>query len=218
MLARAALVALISVACFTQQSVEASPITFDFTGNFGMASNGTSTPFSGSFTINGNPTVTNGGPNPYGPYPYVSEEGSDVSLTVNMGGQVFNFANTASQPNNSMLLVEVQPTVPGTPNTPLETEFLIKGSSMTLGANFALTVYSPGVAQLTNLSSFNFNLYNASVEASDISGVGYTFQGGITSIEIVSNPEPGTLAIFAVLALTGLVYQRRRRLSRGATQ
>ena len=79
MLNRLSFIIAVSIVLSSQQIVGASPVTYDFTGTLNQPVDG-STTFTGSFTINANPTV-----NPVA-NPYVAEDGSDVSLSVNLGG------------------------------------------------------------------------------------------------------------------------------------
>jgi hypothetical protein len=78
MLARLSLGIVVSIVLGIQQTAGASPITYDFTGS---NVNG-SQQISGSFTINADPIV------PFVGAQSVTENGSDVSITVNAGGHV----------------------------------------------------------------------------------------------------------------------------------
>jgi len=79
MLNRLSFIIAVSIVLSSQQIVGASPVTYDFTGTLNQPVDG-STTFTGSFTINANPTVN------LVANPYVAEDGSDVSLSVNLGG------------------------------------------------------------------------------------------------------------------------------------
>jgi len=87
MLNRLSFIIAVSIVLSSQQIVGASPVTYDFTGTLNQPVDG-STTFTGSFTINANPTVN------LVANPYVAEDGSDVSLSVNLGGHTINYVNT----------------------------------------------------------------------------------------------------------------------------
>jgi hypothetical protein len=208
MLARLSVAFVVSIALISPQTVGASPITFDFTGALGpnVQPVDGSRQFSGSFTINGDPTVN---PGSYA----VSEGGSDVSITLNVGGQVINFVNSPQSPNTSANFYVTQVTLQEKTGPVLEDEFLVSGvtpsGSSTLYFNFSF--FSPATDnQLGNLRNFSLPLDSSSVNLEVSSG---TFQGPlgtITSIQLVSAPEPSMLAVFAVLGIAAMAHGRRR--------
>ena len=105
----AAAVALSALLCFPQ-CLPASPITFAFSGTLLEPVNGSST-FSGFFTVNSNP-------NPQTGFSSVTEQGSDVSATLNIGGQVIDYANTPQNTQFVEAMVNTQEGIPieGTPS------------------------------------------------------------------------------------------------------
>ncbi len=73
------------------------------------------------------------------------------------------------------------------------------------------TIFSslpPG--EVANLRSFNFSGASGLAGAAD--SLGGSYDGTITSIELVSTPEPSTLVIFAVFGIA-VILQRRYRKS-----
>ncbi len=190
----------------TQSTGLADPITYDFSGQFNQPFNG-STQISGSFTFNPNPTL--------GGYSYVSETGSDVSITVNAGGQVYNFVNDPQNPFTSATVnADVVPAQYSPPGES-EVEIAVLGAmeSGNLLASFGMTFYSPGGLELLqNLRNFNYVLNTSSVSL-QVTSQG-TLEGGygsVTSIELVSTPEPSTLALFAVFGIAAMVHRSLRR-------
>ncbi len=223
MLTRMYLLAAIAVVCFTQKSVEASALTYDFTGAFAEPLNG-STQFSGSFTINGNPPVA-----VQAGTPYVSEGGSDVSLTVNMGGQVFNFVNNSQNYTTAWMTGDTVVPQAGSGTGPASNSSWVEfslGGAYQLSPNvatFAITFYDYGTAAtsqaaqiLGNLGTFNFDPGSSSVYTTvGAQGVNGWAEGQITSLTLVSAPEPSALAVFAVLGLGGAIGKHHRRRRRG---
>jgi hypothetical protein len=180
--------------------VSAGPITYDFTGTLSQPVAGTQT-FSGSFTINGNPTVAPGSPG-------VTENGSDVALTLNLGGQVIQYVNTARDPSYVTADAVIVPTwlevPPGSPTI----GFSVSGGNNGGTYPFSMRFSSPGGAdQLTNWGSLSFPLYTSLVYLSDSPGGPLGVEGVITSIEAVSAPEPSNLISFVVLGTLAWAYQ-----------
>jgi len=207
MLARLSLAIVVSIALSTQRTAGASPITYDFAGTFGGQSLNGISQFNGSFTINGDPTVGSSGS--------VAEGGSDVSLTVNMGGQVYNFVNQQNPVIVASFTAGESPAWIANPTGPPQDEAIVSGaiqSGNSLVA-FGMSFYSPAaVDQLANLRNFSFPLGTSSVYVTDTSGGSYQeAEGTITSIELVSTPEPSTLAVFAVLGIAAMVHRRQKR-------
>ncbi len=215
MLARRAFACAFLIGLGPLPFVAASPITFDFTGilnpSVSLPINGTYQ-ISGSFTINSNP--------PAGPTTIpgngieLTENGSNVSLTVNAGGQTFNFINTSQNPDIATFNAIVWP--PGSPSNPTTgpfNEIQVAGSQQ-IGpklTSFSMSFYNPGAttffanpgssAYVPGSSTFNFTVSTNSVVDAGGSGV-------FSSINAV--PEPSTLIVFAVLGMTALVHGRRR--------
>jgi hypothetical protein len=198
------------------QPAWASPITFDFTGTLKAPINGTEQ-LSGSFTINGDPTPTGW------PYPLtsVNENGSDVSITVNMGGQVFHFDNGQNPLTTASFTTGPSPTwiMQGLSGPPQASTWIGGGTSSSdgsPGAEFGMTFYSPALLNLTNLRDLSLPLGSGSVyvtTSSSIYGIGVAVGGDVTSIELVPTPapEPSTLAIFAALGIATMAYRHRSR-------
>jgi hypothetical protein len=207
MLARLSFAIVVLIAHGAQQTVGASPITYDFTGTFGgQAVNGVSQ-FNGSFTINGDPTVSSSGS--------VNESGSDVSVTVNMGGQLFNFVNQQNPDVVATFIAGELPTWIANPTGLPQDQAFVYGATQSGNPiiTFGMSFYSPAAAdQLANLRNFSFPTGTSSVYVTDTSGTSYQWaEGSITSIDLVSTPEPSTLAVFAVLGIAAMVHRRQRR-------
>jgi hypothetical protein len=232
----------------------ADPVTYNFTGTLNQPMNGTNQ-FSGSFTFNADPsqssvggivitqttisTATNGvsvaQPAAYGfeaasaGTPAIAEFGNDVSLTVNIGGQVLNFANTAANPFLATFQASMQtfPTQQGQPTTPPLDNISINGvsTSFSPGNSFSNNSFNmsfsvrpttlfenlaPG--QIVNFGNFNFATTFQGLGAADSAGGSYS--GTLTSIELVSAPEPGTFAVFGMMGIAaGLsrVYRKKSK-------
>jgi hypothetical protein len=134
----------------------ADPITFNFAGTLTQPMNG-SNQFSGSFTINADPTAANIGflgTNGQGILSFsptepqsnpverreIAEYGGDVSITVNVGGQTLNYVNTAQNPTLATFSAgAVQLGNNLTPNTPLTDLVSVWGNSMTKNAGNSFT-------------------------------------------------------------------------------
>jgi len=212
MLARPSLAIVVSMALLAPRAIEASPITYDFAGTFNQPVNG-SNQFSGSFTIDSNPTVPialpswdSGG---------VGENGSDVSLTVNMGGQTVNFVNTSQNPENATFQAAVIGSgMTGASAPPVSVDFTLQGY---LGTNnpigLSLNFSHPGTdLQLADIGNLNSPSFTASVVATNPPGApSQSVNGSLTSIEQVPAPEPSTLAVFAVMAIAAMAHRRFRR-------
>jgi PEP-CTERM motif len=207
MLNRVALAVAVLVLISTPRIAVASPITYDFTGTLNQPVDGATT-FNGSLTFNATPT---GSEVPIAGYS-VSETGSDVSLTVNVGGQVMNFSNSPQNPHISLMVsADVEPNQPLT-----TTEFSVYGGndggatgSGTTGT-FFLSFYDVGLGAVpSNLANLPLPVQGEDTELT----VGSSSSvGTLTSIEVASAPEPSTLAVFAGLGLAALVRRRCGRL------
>ena len=202
---RLALAAAILLAA--PRMVAANPITYDFSGTFSQPFDG-STAFSGSATFNATPTPQDATWDGAG----WNETGSDVSLTLNAGGQVFNFGNS---PQDTFVgaRVSVGPSSPlGTlPSLELSLFGYAGASGIGTSTTFEVTMYSYGIGTVPpNLASLSFPVYTSTVVLQELSegtisgGVG----GALTSFEMVSTPERSTLVIFASLGIAALVHQR----------
>jgi hypothetical protein len=84
MLTRLAPSIVVAIVCCTLPATFASPITYDFTGTFRGGTVNGSNQITGSFTINADPILGSTASS-------LTESGSDVSITVNAGGQTFNW-------------------------------------------------------------------------------------------------------------------------------
>ncbi len=186
------------------QSLQASPITFAFTGTLLEPVNGSSS-FSGFFTVESNP-------NPPPGITSVTQQGADVSATLNIGGQVINYANTTPDSLFVQAMVNAQPGLPilNGPNVST-TEFGLFGGDSTGPNRFDITLYNPGVNDwLTNLATLSlpaihsdsFFFSNASGDPDDV--------GSITSLTLVPAPEPAMIVVYlAILAGLGLRFGAR---------
>ena len=197
----AAALSILVLAC-TQQMVWASPVTFDFTGTLLQPIDGSST-FSGSFTVNPNPTVQPGTGS-------AAEFGADVSAVLTLGGQSTNFVNTPQYPQLVQVLVNTQAGEfwPGT-GAPT-TEFALLGALSAGTPRFAITLYTPGGSNLlTNLANLTLPaIHSDSIDVADNSGGngGGTVEsvGGLTSLTLVTAPEPATILVYLAV-IAGLV-------------
>jgi hypothetical protein len=177
MLARLASVLVLSVLLIAPRPAGALPITFDFAGTLSTPINGATT-FTGSTTINGDPTITN--PNGFeglSVNAMAAESGSDVSITVNVGGQVYTFANSPQNPStqatfNAFNILQGI----GNPNGTPTVESMWKGSVQSGGnvqQSFGMNFYdtnSNGVASLRNLRNMTFPPDTSSVNLQVTSG------------------------------------------------
>jgi PEP-CTERM motif len=218
MFTRLSLAVAVSILFLSQRPAGADPLTYDFTGVFQGAGVNGSRQLSGSFTIDSNPTPSS--------YDSSTENGSSVSITVNAGGQVYNFVNTLQNPNIAAFTAYNWPT--GSPPNPTNNsliEYMWQGSTPSLGSavNFSMTFYDAGGSPqlLSNVTNFNYVLPSGSFNFGG-TAVGST-QGGvgsITSISQVATPEPSTLVTFAMLGIAALArrgFKRRLAACRPAT-
>jgi len=214
---RASFLMIATTVFFIGNSAEAGPITFAFTGNLPDPLNGVNS-FSGSFTINGDSR-------PSGSYPYssVNQGGSDASITVNMGGQVYHFDNEHGPHTTALFETGPSPTwirqdQSGSP----QAETMIYGNTSSTdgkspGASFGMTFYTPTPLDLANLQGLSLPPGSGSVYVVTTSpgGLGYAASGTVTSTWLVPTPtptpEPSTLAVFATLGFAAMAYVRRSR-------
>jgi hypothetical protein len=186
------------------QSLCASPITFAFNGTLLEPVNGSST-FSGLFTVNSNP-------NPQPGFTSVTEQGTDVAATLNIGGQLINYTNTPQNTEFVDAMVNAQPglLVLNGPNVS-STEFGLFGGSSSGPNQFAITLYTPAVNDwLTNLATLTLPaIHSDSFFFADASGDSDDY-GTITSLTLVPAPEPATILVYlAILAGLGLRFGAR---------
>jgi len=169
MLNRLSFIIAVSIVLSSQQIVGASPVTYDFTGTLNQPVDG-STTFTGSFTINANPTVN------LVANPYVAEDGSDVSLSVNLGGHTINYVNTPQLSDSATFQLtwyspsSVQSFFVETPGvTALPTlEFSVQGrGNITFGMGFDKP---GGVEQLSNLRDISFPLNSSDSTGLQVGG------------------------------------------------
>ncbi len=215
---------------------QADPITYSFSGNFDQPLNG-ATQFSGSFTFNPNPGRSDIGaivvsqstpsegvaqhtaygfwpdPSP-GSTPTTSEFGNEISLTVNMGGQTFHYANTPQNEFSTTLMAWFDRTYFTHGNLPPTDDMVIMGvtNKFTPGwgdsnNSFQLIFRGPPDAFYSNLSPGqvanlgNLDLASSVVGVTAVGSSGGYYFGKITSIEEVPAPEPGMLLVFAFLCV-----------------
>jgi hypothetical protein len=214
MLNRLSFIIAVSIVLSSQQIVGASPLTYDFTGTLNQPVDG-STTFTGSFTINANPTVWSSATVNPPDFPVMSgvfESGSDVSLTVNLGGQMINYVNTPQFPGSARFslttwsdLMNMSPGLPGLAGPFVE--FTVGGVAN--GGNFFSMIFEcpGGGEQLSNLRGVSFPLNTSYVTLYDSSSNQWA-AGSITSIEAVSVPEPSALVVSAILGIAGMAYRR----------
>ena len=184
---------------------------------------------SGSFTINGDPTVPPGASPTGSPWntTLLSEGGSDVSLTVNLGPssgwQVLNYSNSPSNPWAAQANVSVGYPGGSTSDTLLAVTGLASdnnGSSY----KFSVDLLVPAAkASLANLRTFGTPLMNVALPGGT-SDWGYSVDpylvesrsGTLTSVRIVSTPEPSSIVIFTAIAVAAMIQARRGRPGRFA--
>ncbi len=204
--------------------VTAGPITYDFSGTLPWPVYGTQQ-FTGSFTINANPVVVGSGDNGF------KENGSDVSITLDVGGHTISFANTPQNPNVAQLIVDQiwSSTVIGASSdlvivtgggqTTPGSDPILTGFGLRFG-NSADTLFSnlkAGQLATINMQNFDFST------AQDSSGIplgaaeanygsaGTWVPATLTSVEAASVPEPSSVIVLAVLGIGAMVYERRHR-------
>ena len=205
MLNRLAFAAAMTVLISAPQLVVADPITYDFIGTLSQPADGVTT-FSGSLTFNAIPTgadVSPGGA-------YVTEAGSEVSLSLNLGGQVFDFQNNALYSPATLFLEKL----PGPYDESAQPSVLFSVFTSSSQFGFWMKFVSPATNIPTNLATLSLPPSTSSVDiVTNNPGQGYVqSQGVISSIELVpSVPEPGTLAIFAALGVSAMWRTRRSR-------
>ena len=210
MLARLSFALVISSVLLAPQRIGASPITYDFAGTLSQPIDG-ATQFSGSFTIDTNPnqvvdTIWDNA-SAFG------EDGSEVALTIRLGGQTMNYINTPQNPETVTLLGETGVNI-AVPPPPQNVYFGLGTQSQANDRlTFSLQFTRPGSdLELADLARLSSPMFTSSVSVSyDSAGQTQQVQGSITSIEQVSAPEPGMLAIFAVMGFAGLAHRRFRR-------
>ena len=182
----------------------ANPITYDFTGTLwnGFAADG-SKDFSGAFTIDGNVT-----PNPPGSWQgyEVDEKGSEVSLTLNIGGQTYKYENNA----NSLVELTVGTSPSWYGDGPRQEEIILKAVDLPYSTPFWMTFYTPASMQnLSDLRTLNFipGTGSAQIYTPVYSGDAY-----FTSVTLVPTPtpEPGAVTVFALAGVAAFVKLRRR--------
>jgi hypothetical protein len=73
--------------------------------------------------------------------------------------------------------------------------------------------YSPGGSELlSNLRNFQYILNTSTFNLGGrLLGSNQGIDGTVTSIQLVSTPEPGALAVFAMLGIAGVLHRRQRR-------
>lgn len=234
---RVALPVITAILIGTHSVAQGTPITYDFTGILTQPMNGTDQ-FSGSFTFNADPTAANVGglgldangtslsftPAALDPGVPIAEYGSEVSLTVKIGGQVIQYTNTAQNPTLASLTAGRA--VVDDPFYRYIDTVAIQGMGTTKNPNnsytngsFSLVFQGSGDPifgnvsrqQVANLQAFPFSADSLKgMSAADASGNNYT--GFLTSIEMVSAPEPSGLAIFAILAMAGCAGRHLSRI------
>lgn len=210
MLARLPFAVAVSMAIIATPAADASPITYDFAATLSGAING-SNQVTGSFTINGNPTL-----NEYGD---VLERGADVAVSVNLGGQTINFGGAPHSQSDAVfsggIRYPIQPlasSAPGHfPGDPSVEYDLFAGTGT--GTHVELTFTRPGSNWLAaDLAGLGSPVFSSSIDVGYASGSQIqSADGPITSIELVSAPEPGTLIVFGLMALAGWAHRRFRR-------
>jgi len=197
------LLALAVISCLVVGPVSASPITYDFTGTLRDGFANGSTDFSGSFTIDGDPTLQPDGS--------VDEKGSDVSITLNIGGQTYKYENNAN--TEVELTVGTSPSWHDDPQSgPRQDGILLQAVDHTGGASLPLFIasfYTPSsLENLTDLRTLNF------IPVAGHAAIGTPVYGGdgkFTSITLVQNtPEPGAFVVFALAGVAAVVKLQRR--------
>ena len=201
MLKRLAFAAAMAVLSSAPQRVVADPIGYDFSGTLNQPIDGVST-FTGSLAFNAAPTgadVSPGGA-------YVNETGSEVSLSVTLGGQVFNFHGDDPSSPVGVFLEKL----PGPYNESAQPSVLFSEWASNSQFGFWMKFISSTANIPADLSTLSLPLSTSSVDiVTNNPGEGYVeSQGVITSIELAQVPEPGMLAIFAALGVAALLRRR----------
>ncbi|MHC5540591.1 PEP-CTERM sorting domain-containing protein [Singulisphaera rosea] len=188
----------------------ASPLTYAFTGTLQAPVNG-STQFSGSFTFDADPAVVNAPSGASTNPSQVVENGSEVSMTVDAGGQTFHFANDADPLSNVSFNAGLTHNSIMDPSSTQQDEASMSASDGT--NSVGLSFYSP-VVDLHNLRNLPLILNTGSFFIGNLAVGGQTFgqiEGTFSSIEPVNTPEPGSLALFAGIGIAAVAYRRNRR-------
>ena len=111
--------------------------------------------------------------------------------------------NTPQNPQNVELEVNVVPTQSEMPPGVPEVESQLIGG-LAGGLEFGLTFYTPGgIDWLSNLASLGSNLQNGTVFV----GPPVLEHADVTSVELVSTPEPATVIVY-LAAIAGLGVRR----------
>lgn len=199
MLPRLALVVAVSVVLGTPRMVMADPIKWDFTASLNKPVDG-SKAMSGSITFGGTSILELGV--------------NDVSVTLNLGGQVFNFQDNPQDSSSGTVsfdVIQSQPfqSWPGGPSEPIAEFYL---SAINNQVKFFMTDYVSGISLNPPFSP------TANFSAADLlhGDAGFNFSlnategavGSITSMELVPTPEPSALFIFAGLGVAAMIRNR----------
>ncbi len=206
-----------SMVMLAPMAAQAAPITYNFAGQLAQPVNGASQ-FSGSFTVDSNPnfipipvvpTGTTVGPaSPSS----LTETSSDVSMTLHLGGQTYDFSNTPGQSGAALYVVLSTQGSSGSPSDDISVNGALFNGSAGGSPSFSINFHQPGTSFSTaDLGKLSTSSFTTGVYFSSMSG-GQTqaSNGALTSIEPVSAPERGSLAIFGGLAVAALITGRRR--------
>ena len=150
MLNRLAFTAAMTVLISAPQLVMADPITYDFSGTLSQPADGVTT-FSGSLTFNATPAgadVSPGGA-------YVVESGSEVSLSLSLGGQHSTSQRTRHTPPSGCPWRNCR----GTLTNPLSPWFSSRCSHPVANLGFGCNFVSPATNIPTNLATLAFPVH-----------------------------------------------------------
>lgn len=201
-----ALVATLALPFLLAGPAAASPLSYAFTGTTDAKGENT---FSGTFTIDGDPTKNWDGS--------VSEV-NDVSITLNAAGQTYHFSNQgpASHPiSTAGFSVSTSPSGPweGVP----QDEIVLTGANYDAMGNrdfgVSMTFYAPTAAQnRSDLRTLDFVLGSGSIALAQ-KDRGYENQNlwQFTSVELVPTPTPEPSTWLIALIAGGAAALRLRR-------
>ena len=217
-LTRLSLMIAASIAFTSATNARATPISYAFTGQEYTLNNKLYT-FSGTFTFDADRTLS-GDVIPIAGNPSsVTETGSDVSMTLTIGGHTFNAVNRA----NSVPVVTFTEGLTDTwvryREPPAEYEAMMlsdfQGANPNNWLEFSVSFYKSAIVGLpVSLRDFQFTKDNANFFIDGlIDGNAFQSNGLLTSIELIPTPtpEPSSLAIFGLFGALALARHYRSR-------
>jgi len=195
--------------CLFATPTSASPLTYAFTAEMDLPVPwlGNTTHVSGELTLDDDPATMRETIEGF------TQTGSPVSLKLDIGGHQVTLRN--SNDGSSTVIFHSGPST--SPGMPGRVSLIATSQDSSLGKNLAFywTTYldppSGGYSDFRNLDLGSF-LQSSSIlfgmRRDSESSIGYQSYGDVTSIHLVTTPEPSTLAGFLVLGV-GAIWLRR---------